>query len=149
MWTRPNAGTDDDAVLCRLEHVERFFIGEVAMIDAIDVIANGPFHRGRGACMTGDALVPFMRNLDRGRHFDPLIEVISARALETNSSPEMLILMLSDPLAAAKPNRAPDLVGPVGDHSEAFGVHMLLAFVAKAAGHRDFRPGGAIARPAR
>ena len=62
-------GTDDHAVLRRLEHVERFFVGEVAMVDAIDAITNGPLHRGRGACMTGDALVPLVGDLDRGRHF--------------------------------------------------------------------------------
>ncbi len=73
-------------------------------------------------------------------------DVISARALETNSSPEMLNLHVVDALAAAEAHRLADFRRPVGDHAEAFGVHVLLALVAEAAGDGDLGAGGAVAR---
>ena len=140
-------GADNHAVLRRLEHVERFFVGEITMIDAIDMIANGPLHRGGRARMTGDALVPLMRDLDGGRHLGLAHGSDFGARVGDELIARNVDLDVVDPLAAAKPNRAPDLVGPVGDHAEAFGMHMLLAFIAEAAGHRDFRPCGAIAWP--
>ncbi len=60
------SGTHDDPVLCRFEHIERLFVGKIAMIDAIDMIAHGSLHRGRGARVGRDALVPLVGDLDRG-----------------------------------------------------------------------------------
>src|SRR5271166_5237268 len=62
--------SDEDAVLDDFEHIERLFVGEVAMIDAIDPIAHGPLHRGRRASMAGNALVPFVRDFDSGCDLD-------------------------------------------------------------------------------
>ena len=96
--------------------------------------------------MAGDALVPLMRDLDGGRHLD----LAHRGDLGPRVGDELIArdvdLDVVDAFAAAQADRAPDLVGPVGDHAEALGVDMLLALVAQAAGHGDFRPGGAIAR---
>jgi hypothetical protein len=142
----PEGGTDDDPVLRRLQHVERLFIGEIAVIDAIDMIAHGALDRRRGARVGRDALVPLMRDLDRGRDLALAHRCDLGPGVGDEFVARDVDLDVVDPLATAKAHRAPDLVGPIGDHAEAFGVNVLLALVAQAAGHRDFRPGGAVAR---
>jgi hypothetical protein len=52
-----------------------------------------------------------------------------------------------DAIAAAKPDRAPGFVRPVGDHAQAFGMDVLLcALVAQTSGCCDLGASGAIAR---
>ena len=38
---------DEDLILDRFQHVERFFIREIAMVDAIDAVANGHLYAFR------------------------------------------------------------------------------------------------------
>src|SRR5271165_4016182 len=54
-------------------------------------------------------------------------------------------LQVVDALAAAPADRLADLVGAVGDHAEAFGVHVLLSLVGEASGDH-LRSGRAVAR---
>ena len=54
--------------LRRFEHVERLFVGEIAVIAAIDAIAHRALHGGRGARVASHALVPLVRDLDCGRN---------------------------------------------------------------------------------
>src|SRR5271155_3690236 len=55
-------------------------------------------------------------------------------------------LHVVDAFAAAEAHGPSDFVDAIGDHAEALGMHMRLALVAEAAGCRDLRAGGAIAR---
>ena len=96
--------------------------------------------------MAGDAFVPLVGDLDGGRHLDLAHRGDLGPRVGHELVARDVDLDVIDALAATEANRAPDLVRPVGDHAEAFGVHVLLALVAEAAGHRDFRPRGAITR---
>ena len=138
---------DDDPVLDRLEHVERLLVGEVAVVDAVDAGAHGALDRFRRPAVAGDPLAPIMRELDAAvRLRSSLIEVISARACPTNSSPETLNLTLSTPSrqqrrTAVRISSVPSAIMP-----KLSAWHVLLALVAEAAGHGDLRAGRAIAR---
>ena len=57
---RPN----DDTMLCGLEHIERFFISKIAMINAIHAGSNSTLHRFGGAAMAGDFLAEIMCHFD-------------------------------------------------------------------------------------
>ena len=139
-------GTDDDPVLRRFQHVERLFIGKIAMIDAIDMIAHGALDRRRRARMGRDALVPLVGDLDCGRDLGLAHRCDLGPSVGDEFVARDVDLDVVDPFATAKAHRASDLVRAIGDHAEAFGVHVLLALVAQASGHRDFRSGRAIAR---
>ena len=138
--------TDDDPVLGGLQHVERFLVGEIAMIDAVDAGAHGALHQFGGARMAGDALAPIMRGAHADRQFllaerDDFGARVADEFVAGNVEFDIV-----DALAAAQANRPADFVDAVGDHAEAFGVHVLLALVAEAARRGDLRPGRAIAR---
>ena len=51
-----DAGRDEDAVLRRLEHVERLLVGEARVVDDLDAVAQRLLHRRRRARMRGAAL---------------------------------------------------------------------------------------------
>src|SRR5271155_5800082 len=90
--------------------------------------------------MAGDALVPLVGDFDGGGDFD----LAQRRDLGPRVGDELVAgdvdLDVIDALPEAEANGAPDFVGPVGDHAEALGVHVVLALVAETAGHSDFRP---------
>ena len=72
--------------------------------------------------------------------------MISARACADELVAGDVELHIVHALAAADPDRLADLVDAVGDHAKTFRVHVRLALVAEAAGDRDLRAGGAVAR---
>ena len=55
--------------LLRLQHVERFFVGERRVIDVLDAVADALLDRSGRAGMRGKHLVPALRLLRRHGHF--------------------------------------------------------------------------------
>src|SRR6201747_1718525 len=140
-------GADKDAVPRGVEHVDRFPIREVAVIDAVDLVAHRALDRFRGTRMAGDTLAPVMRHFNRRRDFGfghrHRLGPYVAREFIAGD----VDFYVFDAFPDAEAARLAQPVGPVGDHAKTFGGDALATFVPEAARHGDFGAGGAISRP--
>src|ERR1700761_41514 len=142
-----DGGTDEDAVFGGLEHVYGFLVRRLTVIDHIYSATDGSLYSSRCARMAVDLLTEVARDIDRGLPF------FFAHHGEASMSGGAKIvsgdidLDVVDALTAAQANRFGDLLFAIGDHAEAFVVHVRFAFVAQAASDGDFRTCCAHARP--
>src|ERR1700757_147835 len=142
-----NGRTDEDAVFGGLEHVDGFLVRRLAVIDHIYPATNGPFYSSSCARMAVDLLAEVTRDIDRRLHlfFAHHGEAsVSSRAQIVSGDIDLDIVHT---FATAQADRFDDLLFAIGDHPEAFVVHMRFTFVAQAASDSDLRACGAHARP--
>ena len=129
----------EDAVLGGFQHVERLFVGEVAVVDDVDAIAQRALHGFRSTCMGGDPAADRMRGLHTGRDLrvghdrgfgQRRFSAVVARDIELDGVTA---------LAQAEPRHAPDLVRPIDGNAKTVLVQMQATAVAEAAGDGELR----------
>src|ERR1700761_9059550 len=139
--------TDEDAVFGGLEHVDGFLVRRLAVIDHIYPATNGPFYSSSCARMAVDLLAEVTRDIHRRLHLFLAHHgeaSVSSRAEIVSGDIDLDIVY---PLTTAQANRFDDLLFAIGDHPEAFVVHVRFAFVAQAASDSDLGTCSAHARP--
>src|ERR1700733_7348052 len=142
-----DGGTDEDAVFGGLEHVDGFLVRRLAVIDHIYSATNGPLYSSRCARMAVDLLAEVARDIDRGLHlFLAHHGEASVRGGAQVVSGD-IDLDVVDTLATAQADGLHNLLFAIGDHAEAFVIHVCFPFVAEAARDGDLRACGAHARP--
>src|SRR3954447_2662329 len=138
--------TEEDPVLGLLHHVERLGVGELAVIDAVDAVADRQLDAVGRARVRGDLLAELVR--DVAGHLDFFVRVRrhAARRVRVEVVARDVELDIVHALADAGPHHAPDLLRTVGDQREALAVQVELALVAQAPGRDDLGAGRAHAR---
>ena len=143
-----DAGRDEMLVLDRLQHVERFLVGEGRVVDVLDAVADALLDRTGRAGMGGDHLVAAARLGDGHRHlFLRHRRLLGAHAGDLLAGEVELDGI--DAVFDQRSHRAADFLGAGDDEAE---IEPLVRDVrgrgvAEAADRGDLGTGREIARP--
>ena len=136
---------DKGRVLDAFQRVERFLVGIVAVVDALDAVPDRHHHALRRAGVAGHHLAEIARDPDKRRHF----VIVGRRDLAPGERHEIVAgevdLELVHAVADAFARHLAHLLRPVGDKAEAFLVEVALALVAEPGGGGDLGRAGAHA----
>ncbi len=137
---------DEHAVLHRLQHVQRFLVRVLAVVDHVHPTPHRALHALRRSAMRVDHAVEIARDHDAGADF-----VLAHHRAGQCAGARVIVagdiqLDAVHALAHAKPSQLRHLHRPVGKHREAVAELVGAAFVAQTAGHGDLRPACAHAR---
>ena len=113
-----DAGGHEVPILPRLQHVERFLVGEARVVDDLDAVAHALLHRLRRAGVGGHALAAQVRLLHRDRDL-----LVGHRRELRGDARDVLAgevqLHGVHPVLEEHPHRLPHLLGAVDDGAEA------------------------------
>src|SRR5438270_12639890 len=129
----------EDAILSGLEHVDRFLVCGFAMIDDVNATADSPLHSLGCSRMTVHLLTEVTGDAHRRLHLFLPHHGEAAMGRRTEVVSGDVDLDVVDAFAAAKTDSLDELLFAIGDHAEAFVVHVRLAFIAQPAGDGDLR----------
>ena len=138
---------DEDLVLARLQHVERFLVAERGVIDHVDAVLQAQLDARAPSARARRPLAARLRPTSHTAAISASFITVSARAANgMNSSPDGLIFSVSTPSRHISRAVRRNSSAPSQTMREGLAVDVAAAHVAQPAGHRQLRTGGAHAR---